>query len=238
MISLSIIIPLYNEEKRLKKTITILNKFIKKFKKNKIEIIFVDDGSTDETITILKRMNFIKSKNLKKKIIRYNKNVGKGFAVKKGILKAKNEWVLICDADLSVHPIQFIKWYNKNIFVSNKKAYYGSREHKNSIIRASKYRVFLGFFFKKLIRLMFDIKLGDTQCGFKVFHNSYSKKIFRKINSFRFAFDVELTILLKKHKIEIEELPLKWTHKTGSKLNFKKDVPRMILDIILIRLKY
>ena len=67
MISLSIIIPLYNEEKRLKKTITILKKFIKKFKKKKIEIIFVDDGSTDETITILKRMNFIKSKNLKKK---------------------------------------------------------------------------------------------------------------------------------------------------------------------------
>ena len=70
MISLSIIIPLYNEEKRLKKTITILNKFIKKFKKNKIEIIFVDDGSTDETITILKRMNFIKSKNLKKNFYR------------------------------------------------------------------------------------------------------------------------------------------------------------------------
>ena len=85
MISLSIIIPLYNEEKRLEKTIPTLNKFIKKFKKHKIEIIFVDDGSTDDTRTVLNKLNFLKSKNFKKKIIKYNKNIGKGFAVKKGI---------------------------------------------------------------------------------------------------------------------------------------------------------
>ena len=79
--------------------------------------------------------------------------------------------------------------------------------------------------------------MSDTQCGFKVFNKYYSKKIFRKIKSYRFAFDVELTILLNKNIIKIIELPLKWTHKTGSKLNIFKDAPRMIFDIILIKIK-
>ena len=120
---------------------------------------------------------------------------------------------------------------------SKRLAYYGSREHKKSVIIASKYRIFLGFFFKKLIKFMFNIKLSDTQCGFKVFNKSYSKKIFKRIKSYRFAFDVELTLLLTKQNIMIKELPLKWTHKDGSKLSFFKDVPKMIIDIIFIRIR-
>ena len=96
----------------------------------------------------------------------------------------------------------------------------------------------MGFFFKKLIRYLFNIKLSDTQCGFKVFHRSYSKKIFKKITSYRFTFDVELTLLLKNQNIVIKELPLKWSHKEGSKLSLLWDVPRMFIDIILIRLRY
>tara|TARA_B100001142_G_C14247869_1_gene622019 strand:+ start:99 stop:818 length:720 start_codon:yes stop_codon:yes gene_type:complete len=238
MLSLSIVMPLYNEEMRLKKSLPILKKFAKKYKRHKIEIIFVSDGSTDKTNLIIKKFKISGLFNFKKKFIKYSKNVGKGFAVKKGILEANNEWILLCDTDLSVHPNQFINWFNKSFLISKQTAYYGSREHKQSIVKASIYRVLLGFFFKKIIRYMFDIKLSDTQCGFKVFHKSYSKKIFRKISSYRFAFDVELTLLLKKYNINIKELPLKWTHKKGSKLSFFKDVPKMIFDIILIRFKY
>jgi dolichyl-phosphate beta-glucosyltransferase len=238
MLSLSIIIPLYNEEERLKKTFPVLKNFIKKFKKHKIEIIFVSDGSTDKTNLMIKKFKIFKASNFKKKIIKYKVNVGKGFAVKTGVLKATNDWILLCDTDLSVHPNQFIIWFNNKLLNSKQKAYYGSREHEKSEVKASKYRVFLGFFFKKLIKYLFRIKLSDTQCGFKVFHRSYSKKIFKKISSYRFAFDVELTILLKKKKIKIEELPLKWTHKEGSKLSFMKDVPRMIIDIFLIKIRY
>ena len=238
MLSLSIVMPLYNEERRLMKSLPILEKFIKKNKRHKIEVIFVNDGSTDKTNLIIKKFKISGVINFKKKFINYSKNVGKGFAVKRGIREANNEWILLCDTDLSVHPNQFIIWFNKNYLISKRTAYYGSREHKQSIVKASIYRVVLGFFFKKMIRYMFDIKLSDTQCGFKVFHKSYSKKIFRKIRSYRFAFDVELTLLLKKYNIHIKELPLKWTHKKGSKLSFFKDVPKMIFDIILIRFKY
>ncbi len=238
MLSLSIVIPLYNEEKRLKKSLPILERFIKKNKKYKIEIIFVSDGSTDQTNLIIQNFRILKAPHFKKKIIKYNKNVGKGFAVKKGVLKASNEWILLCDTDLSVHPNQFIIWLKNKILSSKKMAYYGSREHKKSIVKASKHRVLMGFFFKKLIKYLFNIKLSDTQCGFKVFHKSYSKKIFKKIISYRFAFDVELTLLLKKQSIVIKELPLKWTHKEGSKLSFLRDIPKMFIDIILIRLRY
>ena len=95
----------------------------------------------------------------------------------------------------------------------------------------------MGFFFKRLINVLFKIELGDTQCGFKVFNKKYSKEIFKMIKSYRFAFDVELTILLNKKNIKIVELPLKWTHKSGSKLSIIKDMPIMIYDLLLIKLK-
>ncbi len=237
MLNLSIVIPLYNEEKRLKKTLPIISNFLKNSKKDKIEIIFVSDGSNDRTNDIIKKYKISKSKKYKIRFIKYKNNIGKGYAVKKGILVAKHNWILLCDTDLSVHPNQFKIWFNNKKIKSKKEAYYGSREHKDSIIKASIYRILLGFFFKKLIKYMFKIKLRDTQCGFKVFHKSYSKKIFKMIKSYRFAFDVELTILLNKNRIKIIELPLKWTHKTGSKLNIFKDAPRMIFDIILIKIK-
>tara|TARA_B100001250_G_scaffold369640_1_gene353256 strand:- start:197 stop:916 length:720 start_codon:yes stop_codon:yes gene_type:complete len=237
MLDLSIVIPIYNEETRLQKSLPEIKKFLEQNKKNRIEIIFVSDGSNDNTNLIVEKFKSKKNKKLKIKLIKYKKNIGKGYAVKKGILKAKNSWILICDIDLSVHPNQFKIWYNKNLLKSKKEAYYGSREHNKSKIKASKYRVFLGYFFKKLIRFLFHINLSDTQCGFKVFNKYYSKKIFRKIKSYRFAFDVELTILLNKNKIKIIELPLTWIHKSGSKLSIFKDIPKMVFDIILIKIK-
>ena len=121
--------------------------------------------------------------------------------------------------------------------ISKNYAFFGSRDHEKSIIYASRVRVILGYFFKKIIRFFFSIELKDTQCGFKVFNRFYSKKIFRNIESYRFAFDVELTLLLKKNDIKIVELPLRWTHKEGSKLSLLRDMPLMLLDLIIIKYK-
>ena len=236
MYNLSIVLPVFNEEKRLRKTLPSLEKFLKDSKKNKIELIFVSDGSTDGTNNII--YNFINSKKYKISLIKYKKNIGKGYAVKKGILKAKNQWILICDVDLSAHPKQFNIWFNDQMINSSKCAYYGSREHKHSKVKASPARLILGFFFRTLIRFLFDINLSDTQCGFKVFHQSYAKKIFKKMKSYRFSFDIELTILLKKNKVKVIELPLKWVHKHGSKLDIFKDIPRMFFDLLKIKIKH
>ena len=236
MYNLSIILPVFNEEVRLKTTISILEKFLKLSKKNKIELIFVSDGSKDKTNDIIS--NFIDSKRHNITLIKYKNNIGKGYAVKKGILRAKNQWILLCDADLSVHPNQFNKWFDNQMITSSKCAYYGSREHKHSRVKASVTRLILGFFFRRLIKFLFKINLSDTQCGFKVFHQSYAKKIFKKMRSYRFSFDVELTVLLKKNKIKVIELPLKWVHKSGSKLSIIKDIPKMLFDLLRIKVKY
>ncbi len=237
MLDLSIIIPIYNEEVRLVRSLNILNKYLHQNINGKLEIIFVSDGSTDKSNLIIEKFKSEKKRKFNIKFFKYKKNIGKGYAVRKGVLNASNFLILICDIDFSVHPRQFNNWYNKKLLKSQNKAYYGSREHGLSKVKASKFRVFLGFFFKKLIKYLFKIKLTDTQCGFKVFNKNYSKKIFKQIKSYRFAFDVELTIILNKSGINIVELPLEWVHKSGSKLSFFKDIPRMILDIILIKIR-
>jgi dolichyl-phosphate beta-glucosyltransferase len=235
--NLSIIIPLYNEEKRLKKSLISLIKFIKIKPKKKIEIIFVSDGSTDSTNKIISLFIKENKKILKSFLIKYAKNVGKGYAIKKGILKSKNDWILICDADMSVNPNQFNIWYQNKKIIDKNKAYFGSRRHEKSNVKSSIVRKTLGLIFILFIRILLNIKLKDSQCGFKIFHRSYALKIFKKISSFRFAFDIELTILLTKFKINIIELPLKWVHQDGSKLSLFYDIPKMIYDIFIIRLK-
>ena len=237
MYNLSIIIPLYNEEKRLKKSLISLIKFIKIKPKKKIEIIFVSDGSTDSTNKIISLFIKENKKILKSFLIKYAKNVGKGYAIKKGILKSKNDWILICDADMSVDPNQFNIWYRNKKIIDKNKAYFGSRRHEKSNVKSSIVRKTLGLIFILFIRILLNIRLKDSQCGFKIFHRSYALKIFKKISSFRFAFDIELTILLTKFKINIIELPLKWVHQDGSKLNLFYDIPKMIYDIFIIKLK-
>ena len=110
--NLSIIIPFYNEQHRLLESLKTLNNYF--IKKNNIEMIFVNDGSSDKSDLII--CKFIKKykKIFKIKYIKYKKNIGKGFAIKKGILNSKKEWMLICDADMSVNPNQIDKWVKKN----------------------------------------------------------------------------------------------------------------------------
>jgi dolichyl-phosphate beta-glucosyltransferase len=234
---LSIIIPIFNEELRLKSCFSILKKFVEKKSKNKIEIVFVNDGSSDKSGDLINKFINKNKKICKFKYINYKKNIGKGYAVKKGILSSKNSWILICDADMSVKPEQFDIWFKKNNIINKNTAYYGSRNHKNSKIKTLFIRRLLGLFFKILIRITFDLNLKDTQCGFKAFNKIYAHKIFKKLNSDGFAFDIELTLLLKKNKILIKELPLKWEHKDGSKLNIFIDMPKMFFDILNIKIK-
>ena len=237
MLNLSIVFPVYNEEKRLKKTLPLLKKFLKENKKKNVEIIFISDGSHDLTNSIIHKFVFTNSTKFKIRFIKYQNNIGKGYAIKTGVLNSKNKWILICDIDFSVHPNQFLIWKKNGLINQNYTSYFGSREHKSSKIKTSKFRVFLGFFFKKIIKILFDINLSDTQCGFKVFNKSYSKKIFGKLKSYRFAFDIELILLLKKHNVSIKELPLNWSHKSGSKMSLIKDIPIMLFDLITIKFR-
>jgi len=234
---LSIIIPLFNEQHRLSYNLTILEKFLKKKSKKDIEIIFVNDGSYDNTNEIIKNFIHKNKKNCKFRYISYKNNIGKGFAVKKGILASKNYWILVCDADMSVSPKQFDVWFKNNLIQKKDEAYFGSRVHKQSNVKALFVRKIIGFLFNILLSLLFNIKSSDTQCGFKVFNSNYIKKIFRELKCNGYAYDVEIALLLKKHHIKIIELPLKWKHQKGSKVNLIKDSIKIFFDLIILKVR-
>ena len=151
MYKLSIIIPLFNEQHRLSNNLTILEKFLKKKLKKDIETIFINDGSYDNTNEIIKNFIHKNKKICKFKYIGYKNNMGKGFAVKKGILASKNYWILVCDADMSVSPEQFDIWFKNNLIKKKDEAYFGSRLHEKSNVKALFVRKIIGFLFNILL---------------------------------------------------------------------------------------
>ena len=113
--SLSIVIPIFNEEKRILESLFKIKNFLNKIKKKiKIQIVFVDDGSTDNSILLLEQ--FLKKNKINNKIIKLEKNSGKGGALKVGVLKCDYTWILTCDLDMSVALYEIIKWLKKKIY--------------------------------------------------------------------------------------------------------------------------
>ena len=219
MKKISIVFPLYNEEKRLNKLFRNLVNFNKSGKSTIFEFIFVDDGSTDDTA---KKISYfiskIKSKKNRFKLIKSKKNFGKGYALKMGVKNSRYSWILTMDADLSVDLFQILKWIKKYTF-KDSEAYFGSRNHPASVIKYKYYRKIIGQILRMLVFLFIDKKIKDTQCGFKLYNKKYIKKIFNSLNEKGFVHDVELVFLLKKINIKIIELPIKWEHMDNSKLN-------------------
>ena len=237
---LSIIFPIYNEEKRLKKNLNKLLNLFKPFNSINFEIILVNDGSTDNSNNIINEFLKLINNKYKKKIfyIYYKINRGKGFALKKGVNIAKKKWILTCDIDFSANPNEMIKWDKLNYIKSDKCCYFGSRKLKNSVIKYKYYRRFVGEIFTLLIYFMFNLNIRDTQCGFKLYNKHYAKNIFNQLVENGYAHDVEIAVLLKKKLIKIIELPIKWTHEEKSKVNIFYDGIIMVIKLILIKIRY
>ena len=238
MEKITVVIPLYNEEKRLNKLI----KGIKNFSKVKInksyEFIFVDDGSTDDTAKKISQfIDKIKKNKHKYKLIKSTDNFGKGNALKLGVKAAKNNWIFTMDADLSVDLPQIIKWTKKYNFTDNH-AYFGSRNHPQSILKYKYYRKLIGNILQILVFLFIDRKIKDTQCGFKFYNKKYIKKIFRSLKVNGFAHDIELVFLLKKEGIEIKELPIKWKHVDNSQMNPFLESISFFFQFCILLIKY
>ncbi len=235
---LSIVFPLFNEEKRLRETFLGIAKFKKKVRKKKIEIIFVDDGSTDNSdLLINKFISKESSKNFLVKFHKLRKNMGKGYALKFGVKKCNFNWILTTDIDLSVPLSQIFEWEKKNYFKSNK-VIFGSRNHEKSKVKKNYFRYILGKFFNFFVISILNISLLDTQCGFKFYLNSVAKKTFANLTNYGFTHDLELVLILRKKKIKIIEVPVKWVHKKGSKLNILFEPIKMFLNILILRFKY
>ena len=229
--SISIIYPVFNEEKRLKKTFLDIMKFEQSDKLLKKEYIFVNDGSSDQTLSVI-RKQFKNNKRVK--VVSYNKNMGKGYALKRGVKIAKNDWVLTTDADCSVSNFQLLKWIKKKFLNQDNLIYFGSRNHPLSIVKKKTLRKIVGIVFKFSIRFFFQIKISDTQCGFKLYKLNIAKKIFRKILINDYMHDIEICVIAKKLRLKIKDLPVKWTHVEQSKINFVSDFFKVAFSLMKI----
>jgi len=238
--SLSIIFPLYNEEQRLKASFNHILNFIKKKPAFKIEIIFVDDGSDDNSYELINLFikNSSKNNKIKLKIIKSKKNLGKGSALKLGIKKAQYDWILTTDMDMSVSLFQISDWLTKKFINKKHLVYFGSRTHKKSIVKKNFFRNILGDIMRFLVSSILNIKIRDTQCGYKLYKKNVAKIIFSRLRNYGFDHDLELVLLLKSKRIKIIELPVKWKHKHNSRLNIFWDPIQMFIGILVIRFQY
>ena len=238
--TLSVILPLYNEEKRLNNLFIKINKF-KFLNKNKLEFIFVDDGSNDNSYFLIKNFINENKKRIDVKLVSYKENKGKGFALKKGIAKAKHDWIITVDIDLSVKLEQIKIWQKKKLISKEFKVYFGSRLLAESKVKAKRDRKFIGFIFNIILRKILNsnlLNIKDTQCGFKLYEKNIAKKIFRRLTENGYIHDVEILILLQKSKVLVKELAVEWKHKHGSKINLIIDSFIMLKNLLNLKKKY
>lgn len=223
---ISIIFPVYNEEKRLKKGLEEALQYFTQQKKP-FEVIVVNDGSVDGTAKILKSWP-----NLR--VVSYQENSGKGAAIKKGISKAKGSLILISDIDLSV-PISTIDEFVREI--NGFDIVIGSRRVKGSkvLFHQSLPRETMGYLFTKLSNLVLGTNCSDFTCGFKLFTQKAAKEIFTKQKIKDWAFDSEVLFLAKKMNFKVKEVGAEWSDVKGSKVKFPKDIITSFLSLIKIR---
>ncbi len=240
--SLSIIFPVFNEKLRLKSSFNHILSFLKTKKKIKIQIIFVDDGSSDNSYNLINSFvkNYKSSKINKKvnfQVIKSKNNLGKGSALKLGVNKATNDWIITADIDMSVSLFQIYKWIDKKFIIKKYPVYFGSRKNKKSVVESNLIRQILGDLMSLLTFIILNIKIKDTQCGYKLYKKSLAKPIFKKLKDYGYNHDLEIILRLKKKNIKIKELPVKWKHKNNSRLNIFFDPIKMLIGIFLMRLR-
>jgi dolichyl-phosphate beta-glucosyltransferase len=227
MTSVSIIIPAYNEEKRLPATLSRIKKHLSK-KSISAEIIVVNDGSTDGTADAARRA--------KVKLINNSKNRGKGYSINRGMLAAKNGIVFFTDADLST-PIDFLGRFIKE-HKTGADVVIASRDIKGSKVRVPQniFRETGGKVFNLFVRAVTGLPIHDTQCGFKSFKKEAAKKIFPRQTIFDFGFDAEILFIARKHKCRIVEYPVEWYNSPATKVDFFRDSMKMFAELFKIRL--
>ena len=228
---LSVVIPAYNEEKRLPAVLDSMIEFMKK-KKIGYEIIVVVDKGKDNTEGVVK--DYAK-KNKDIRCIINPKKSGKGFAIRKGVLATKGNLVLFADADLST-SIKELEYFLPKI--KDFDVVIGSRAHPDSKVEKKMIsRVILGFMGNMLIRLFLGLNMWDTQCGFKLFRGPVARDLFGRSRINGFGFDFEILFLAKKRKYTVHERPVKWVHCEDTKVTWQSHF-QTLYELFSIRWNY
>ncbi|MBU0571730.1 MAG: glycosyltransferase family 2 protein [Candidatus Omnitrophica bacterium] len=230
-ILLSVVIPAYNEEKYISSTLDEISGYLKNREFN-AEVILVDDGSRDRTVEIAMSM-LDKFRDLK--IIESSPNRGKGYVVKRGMLKARGDIILFMDADNATSIKELDNFLP--VFDAGYDAVIASRRMKGSVVEVSEspLRILLGQTYILLSRIILGSKVRDFNCGFKAYRRDPAKKIFSLQKMDDWSFDTEIIFLIDKFGMKIKEMPVRWEHKDTSKVKPLQAGIESFLSLIKIK---
>lgn len=227
---LSIVIPAYNEEKRLPKTLEQVHSFLES-QPYTAEVLVVENGSQDRTFEVAQDF----ARRHPGVSVLQETGRGKGRAVRRGMLAARGEYRFMCDADLSM-PVEEINYFLPPALQDFDIAI-GSREAPGAIrYNEPHYRHLGGRAVNTMIRLLALPGLQDTQCGFKCFRAPIAEELYRLQTLTGWSFDIELLYIARQRGYRIVEIPVQWYFNPESKLNVVQDAIKMGLDIFTIHL--
>jgi dolichyl-phosphate beta-glucosyltransferase len=229
---LSIVIPAYNEERRLGPSLDKVRAYVRK-RRLAAEVLVVDDGSSDATAKVVRQAAKAWPAL---RLLKLEANQGKGAAVRAGVAAARAPRILFTDADLST-PLEELAALEAQLDAGADVAL-GSRAVDRSRVGVSQplYRVLAGRSFNVLVQLFSVPGIHDTQCGFKLFTAGAGKRLFAKQQVPRFGFDVEFLFLARKAGYRLAEVPVRWENSPETKVRPIRDGARAFLDLALIRL--
>lgn len=241
-IELSVIIPSYNETKRIKVMLEEAIEYLEKNMSNKWEILIVDDGSRDGTSEYCLELakDHFKLTDGQFRVVTLEKNRGKGGAVRHGMLHARGQFTLFADADGASKFSDVSKLLEKTS-KDEPMVSIGSRAHMVNTDAVVKRTIIRNFLMYSLHALVFTFgirSIKDTQCGFKLFNRKATKTIFPKLHTEGWIFDVEILIIALRKNIPINEVPISWHEVDGSKMDLARDSINMAKDLVVVRLAY
>jgi dolichyl-phosphate beta-glucosyltransferase len=230
--SLSIVIPAYNEEKRLGPTLQAVAAFLHLKNFAFAEAIVVDDGSRDGTAALVEAFA---RQHPSVRLLRNPGNRGKGYTVRHGMLEARGDWILYTDADLSA-PISEFDKLDDAANKAGARVAIGSRALDRSLVgvHQSAFRELSGRAFNVLMRAVTGLSFRDTQCGFKLFEASAAREIFSRQTLDGFSFDVEDLVIAKARGIKAIEVPVVWNNVEGTKVGMLTGI-QSFADLVAIR---
>ena len=233
---LSVIIPAFNEQSRIADSLYAIKEYLSE-QPYRSEIIVVDDGSNDLTTEIVKFID-IYGKEVNEHdegmLMENLKNVGKGYSIARGMMRASGEIVLFTDADLSTPITEIEKLLPQ--FEAGYDVVIGSRNLEDSVVEKKPwYRDAMSLLFNAAVRLISVSGINDTQCGFKAYRREVAHRIAMRQRIYGFGFDVEHLYIAQKSGFKIKEVAVEWQHKEGSTVDPMIDSVTMFLDLIRIR---
>jgi dolichyl-phosphate beta-glucosyltransferase len=225
--SISIIIPAYNEEKRLPATLRAVRAWLDAAPWEFAEIVVVDDGSRDGTVDLARTSGA--------RVLLNPGNRGKGYSVRHGMMEAKGDWALFTDADLS-SPIEELDKLTAAVDREQARAAIGSRALDRSLIGVHQplFREYIGRFFNLMMRMVTGLPFRDTQCGFKLFETAAAREIFKRQRLDGFGFDVEVLFIAQRLNCKTVEVPVRWNDAAGTKVSMWRGMAAF-LDPVKVR---